>query len=132
MIKFLLSSASFMGALAVILGAFGAHGLKSKISEPYLLDIFHKGVEYQFYHVAALLAAGLLAIKFPGNLLYYAGICFLLGILFFSGSLYLLATRFLLNIEHWTFLGPITPIGGTFFVIGWVLLFIHIVKNVQA
>lgn len=132
MVRFLLSSGAFMGALAVVLGAFGAHGLKARL-DAYSLEIFQKGVEYQYVHVLALLAAGLLALKYPGSLLTYAGITFMLGILFFSGSLYLLATRQLLGIESMSgILGPITPIGGLFFIIGWMLLGIHVLKNVNA
>lgn len=131
MVRFLLSSGAFLGALAVVLGAFGAHGLKARL-DAYSLEIFQKGVEYQYVHVLALLVAGLLAIKYPGSLLTYAGIAFMLGILFFSGSLYLLATRQLLGIEAMSgILGPITPIGGLFFIIGWVLLGIHVLKNVN-
>jgi uncharacterized membrane protein YgdD (TMEM256/DUF423 family) len=129
MAKLILSTASFLGALAVVLGAFGAHGLKSKLDE-YSIGIFQTGVSYHFIHVGALLLMGLLATKYPGSLLQWAAICMLAGILFFSGSLYLLATRSLLGIESWSsFLGPITPIGGLFLIIGWMLLGFHVIKT---
>lgn len=130
MAKFILTAASFFGAAAVVLGAFGAHGLKAKI-DAYGLDIFQKGVEYQYYHVFLLLAIGLLAIKYPGGLLQWSANFVIAGMLLFSGSLYLLATRSVLGIESWSrFLGPITPIGGTFLIVGWILLGIHVAKNV--
>lgn len=129
MSKFILSTASFLGALAVVLGAFGAHGLKAKLDD-YGLDIFQKGVEYQYFHVAALLAVGLLSLKYPGTMLQWSAIFFIAGITLFSGSLYLLATRSLLGIEAWSsFLGPITPLGGLCFIAGWILMGIHVLKT---
>ena len=129
MAKFILSAASFLGALAVMLGAFGAHGLKSRL-DAYGLEIFQKGVEYQYYHVLALLAIGLLAVKYPGGLLQWSANFMIAGVLLFSGSLYLLASRSLLGIEAWSkVLGPVTPIGGTFLIIGWILLGLHVANK---
>jgi len=129
MAKFILSAASFLGALAVMLGAFGAHGLKSRL-DAYGLEIFQKGVEYQYYHVLALLAIGLLAVKYPGGLLQWSANFMIAGVLLFSGSLYLLASRSLLGIESWSkVLGPVTPIGGTFLIIGWILLGLHVANK---
>lgn len=129
MAKFILTAASFFGALAVILGAFGAHGLKSKLDD-YGLEIFQKGVEYQYYHVAALLAIGIISMKHPGSLLQWSANFMIAGIILFSGSLYLLATRSILGIETWSkILGPVTPIGGTFLIVGWILLGVHISKS---
>jgi uncharacterized membrane protein YgdD (TMEM256/DUF423 family) len=129
MTKLMLSIASFLGALAVVLGAFGAHGLKSKL-DAYSLGIFQTGVLYQFIHVGALLVAGMLALKHPGALLQWAGIFFMAGIILFSGSLYLLATRSLLGIESWSaVLGPVTPLGGLCFIIGWCLMAFHVLKS---
>lgn len=129
MAKFILSAASFLGAAAVMLGAFGAHGLKAKL-DAYGLEIFQKGVEYQYYHVLALLAIGLLAVKYPGGLLQWSANFMIAGIFLFSGSLYLLASRSLLGIESWSkVLGPVTPIGGLFLITGWILLGIHVSKN---
>lgn len=129
MAKWILTIASFLGAFTVVLGAFGAHGLKKRLDE-YSIGIFHTGIEYQFYHVGALLVLGLLAAKYPGALLQWAAVLFLMGIVFFSGSLYLLATRSLLGIESWSgILGPITPLGGLCFIAGWILLSVHVMKN---
>lgn len=130
MAKFILTAASFLGAIAVMLGAFGAHGLKARL-DTYGLDIFQKGVEYQYYHVFALLAIGLLATKYPGGMLQWSANFMIAGIFLFSGSLYLLGTKSLLGIESWAkILGPITPIGGLFLIIGWILLGIHVSKTV--
>lgn len=119
---------AFLGMLAVILGAFGAHGLE-KILSANQIDTFETGVRYHFYHTFALLIACLLSSKHPTKLLLWAARCFIIGILLFSGSIYLLACREVLGIESWWFLGPLTPIGGTFFIIGWILVFLNVFKE---
>lgn len=120
--------AAIYGALAVILGAFGAHALKEKL-DSYSLEIFNKGVQYQFYHIVALIAVVFLADKIQTKTLTFAGCFFSAGILFFSGSLYLLATRSLTGFDALTpVLGPITPIGGLCFIIGWILLLFSFIK----
>lgn len=120
--------AAVYGALAVVLGAFGAHALKEKL-DAYQHTIYEKAVSYQFYHIVALFAVVLLSAKMETKLLNISGWFFSVGILFFSGSLYLLATRSLLGIENITpVLGPITPLGGLCFIIGWVLLAISFSK----
>jgi len=118
--NFLLLACLF-AALAVVLGAFGAHGLKTRIT-PDQLQTFETGVKYQFYHALALLAVGLLLQRYNSIPIVYAGYCFAIGILFFSGSVYLLATRDFIGLTSWRWLGPITPLGGTFFIVGWLLL----------
>lgn len=119
--KNIILTASIFGATAVILGAFGAHGLKSLI-EPNMIDTWSKGVEYQFYHTIALLFLSTFA-RFQNNLIKMAYLCFSLGILLFSGSLYLLATRTITNWDFVNYIGPITPIGGVCFILGWFFLF---------
>ena len=120
--------AAVYGALAVILGAFGAHALKEKL-DTYQLEIFNKGVQYQFYHVIALFAVVFLADKIQPKTLTFAGWFFSVGILFFSGSLYLLATRSLMGTDALTpILGPVTPLGGLCFIIGWILLLVSFYK----
>src|SRR3954467_13559176 len=119
--KLILSIGATTAALAVILGAFGAHALKEKIAADQL-PIFETGVRYQMYHALALLLVGLLYDKFGGSTLNYSAYAFIIGILFFSGSVYLLSLRTLLGIESWKFLGPITPLGGLSLITGWVLL----------
>ncbi|NUM56524.1 MAG: DUF423 domain-containing protein [Candidatus Hydrogenedentes bacterium] len=111
-----LSAAGTLGALGVILGAFGAHGLKSRLPED-LLVTFEIGVRYHMYHAIALLAVALLAPAHTNNRwLGRACWAWLTGIIIFSGSLYALA----LTNTRW--LGAITPIGGVAFIIGWAFL----------
>lgn len=120
-------TASLFGAIAVIFGAFGAHTLKNVLSTG-AIEIWAKGVEYQFYHTFALLFLSQFATD-GDKLLKWAYIFFTSGILLFSGSLYLLATRELLNIGFLNYIGPITPIGGLCFILGWALLFIAASKR---
>ncbi|HEY0030131.1 MAG TPA: DUF423 domain-containing protein [Bacteroidia bacterium] len=123
--RFLVFS-GFSGAIAVALGAMAAHFLKSKletglITEANLLT-FETAAKYQMYHSIALLGLALLFDKYDSKLISKVGYCFMAGIVLFSGSLYLLATAGLLNITSVRWLGPITPIGGLFFIAGWLLL----------
>lgn len=113
--------AALLGALAVGIGAFGAHGLKPHLSE-YQITIFEKGVQYQFFHVFALLAVGLLLRQSPDNKwLGPVAWLFVAGIAGFSGSLYLLACSDLLSFSvAWA--GPVTPLGGLCFLTAWGLL----------
>lgn len=122
--KILLSGAIFM-ALAVLLGAFGAHALK-KILLPDMLAIYQTAVQYQFYHALGLLAVGTIGMHYPSKWIRWSGILLITGIILFSGSLYVLS---LSGIK--TF-GAITPIGGVSFVLGWIFLAAGIVKNKQA
>ena len=123
----LIVAACVAGGLAVILGAFGAHALKARLTADQLQS-FETGVRYQMYHAFALFAcAWLLDRGAPGA--GTAGTLMLAGICLFSGSIYLLATRTLLGIEGWRWLGPITPLGGLCFIAGWVMLLIAISKN---
>ena len=114
--------------LAVILGAFGAHSLEAKLSTEQL-QTFETGVRYQFYHGIAILLAILLYFHYAQRLLIRAAQFFLVGTILFSGSIYLLACREILGLASWTWLGPITPIGGTFFIMGWILLLLGISKT---
>ncbi len=133
--KRFLAFSGFSGAIAVAFGAMGAHFLKSKlesgiITETNLLT-FETAVKYQIYHAIALLAVSLLADKFKDNLFHKAGYCFMIGIVLFSGSLYMLSLAGLFGLSNIHWLGPITPIGGLFFSIGWVLLGIGGLKKHQ-
>tara|TARA_R110000787_G_scaffold57667_24_gene131653 strand:+ start:6701 stop:7084 length:384 start_codon:yes stop_codon:yes gene_type:complete len=106
---------AIFGFLAVVLGAFGAHGLRARL-DPEMLGIWKTATEYHFYHALALLLVGILArsLRSPG--LDTASILFMAGIVVFSGSLYILA----LTGTRW--LGAITPIGGILFLAGWSVL----------
>ena len=126
--KIFLITTAFMGLTAVILGAFGAHGLRPMISTENLA-VWEKGVQYQFYHTLALFMCYLYLRQESSNLVTNAGVCFIVGIVCFSGSLYLLATRELTNVPT-AVIGPVTPIGGLFFIAGWGLLLIQAVKRV--
>lgn len=101
----------------VAFGAFGAHALKPKL-DSYSLDIFEKGVFYQFIHALGLMIA---ACVVHGKTLKWIYRCFIWGILFFSFSLYLLALRQFLPEGVVQFVGPITPMGGVLFVLGWIV-----------
>lgn len=121
-------TAVILGALSVGLGAFGAHGLKQLVP-PETVASFDTGVRYQFYHVFALIATAILYEKFPGKMLRWAGNCFLTGILLFSGSLYLLTFLKATDTVGLNGIGIITPIGGVFFIVAWLMLFFAILKN---
>jgi uncharacterized membrane protein YgdD (TMEM256/DUF423 family) len=109
-------------ALDVLLGAFGAHALKTSLS-PEMLAVYKTGVEYQFYHALGLLLIGLIGFQIDSKWLRRSGLLLTLGILLFSGSLYILA---LTGIKV---IGAITPIGGISFIFGWICLSIGILKH---
>jgi uncharacterized membrane protein YgdD (TMEM256/DUF423 family) len=111
----------FFCALSVIMGAFGAHALKDRLSE-YSMSIYDKAVLYQFFHAFAILFVAVLNKVFNTQDFSISGILLIIGILLFSGSLFILA------ITDIKWLGAITPIGGTLFIIGWLILFIKILK----
>lgn len=116
MAKVFMIVAAVSGALAVGLGAFGAHGLKNSVSES-MLAVWQTGVQYHFYHTFALLLLSLLMLHSPvSHSATVAGACFIAGILCFSGSLYWLA------LGGPRLLGPVTPLGGLLFIIGWCAL----------
>lgn len=118
---------SIFAALAVILGAFGAHALKN-ILDPAQLLTFETGVRYQFYHAFALLVVGILYAFRPAKALRVATLLFTLGIVLFSGSIYLLT--FLKN--QGVGLGPIgviTPIGGLLFIAGWAAVVASVMRH---
>ena len=115
MLRGFLMLAAFFGFTGVALGAFAAHGLKSRLSAEHLA-IFHTGVTYQLVHTLALMGVALLATQIPGRLIVWAGASFAIGILLFSGSLYLL------TLTGFGKLGIITPFGGLAFLVGWFCL----------
>lgn len=113
--RFFFIAGSLSAFLAVALGAFAAHGLRTKLSAE-MFNIFEVGVRYHMYHALALLAVAWASSRWPGTSITAAGWLFLVGTIIFSGSLYLLSVTGL----RW--LGAITPIGGLAFLIGWILL----------
>lgn len=123
MLKLFLLLGSINMFLAVGLGAFGAHGLQSRLSER-MFEIYQTGVQYHMIHAIGILIIAIVADRI-GNpaILSWAGWAFILGIIFFSGSLYIL------SISGVKVLGAITPIGGVLFMVGWILLAISAVRN---
>ncbi|MFP6663328.1 MAG: DUF423 domain-containing protein [Deltaproteobacteria bacterium] len=112
----MIATGALLMALGVILGAFGAHGLEGKIT-PEKIEVFKTGVQYHLVHALGILLLGVFAaqLREPAGLLTAAFWCLLVGILLFSGSIYALA----LGGPRW--LGPVTPLGGLSFIVGWTL-----------
>ncbi|NLY80627.1 MAG: DUF423 domain-containing protein [Lysinibacillus sp.] len=116
---------AIFGALAVALGAFGAHALKGVLTD-YGAGIWDTAVQYQMFHATGIIAVGILMhprLLGDTTSLKWAFLCMSLGILFFSGSLYTLAVSGIGT------LGAITPIGGVLFIIGWILLLVSVAKS---
>jgi uncharacterized membrane protein YgdD (TMEM256/DUF423 family) len=126
--KRFVTAGTLLGAIAVALGAFGAHGLK-KIVSVETVQVFQTGVQYQMYHALALLVTGLLYEKCSPKLVKTAGTLFIVGIILFSGSLYLITAGKAAEIISLDKAGIITPFGGLCFIAGWVFLFIAAMKN---
>jgi uncharacterized membrane protein YgdD (TMEM256/DUF423 family) len=122
---FFLKIAALLGAISVTAGAFGAHALKQILTDKQLAT-FETAVRYQFYHVFALIAIGLLIKVFPNSYLLWSGRMFCFGILLFSGSLYLMTTFEAMGQTGFRWLGAITPLGGLCLIAGWVLMAIGI------
>ncbi|MCW8195662.1 DUF423 domain-containing protein [Proteobacteria bacterium 005FR1] len=121
--KIFFAIASLSGSIAVILGAFGAHGLKTRLDAG-MLSAWETAVQYHFYHTLALLGLALLMQRLGEKaLLVTSGYLFIAGMLLFSGSLYALA----LGAPRW--LGPVTPVGGLAFMAAWLLLFIAAIRS---
>jgi uncharacterized membrane protein YgdD (TMEM256/DUF423 family) len=113
--RFFFTAGSLLACLAVALGAFAAHALKSRLSAD-MLAIFEVGVRYHMVHALALLAVAWAVSRWPESSAGTAGWFFLAGIVIFSGSLYVL------SLTEMRWLGAITPIGGVAFLIGWLIL----------
>ena len=115
------ATGSVLCGLGVILGAFGAHGLRARLS-PEMLVVFETGVRYHLIHALGLLAVAWAASRWPGSYASIAGYLFVAGIFIFSGSLYVLA------ITGIRWLGAITPIGGVCLIVGWGLLAVGVLR----
>ncbi len=122
-----ISTGCILAALAVALGAFGAHGLKSIATEK-ILNTFETAVRYQMYHSIALIITGILMNFNKCKLLVLAGWLFCFGIFLFSASLYFLVFFQANNNETMNWLGAITPLGGVSFIAGWVILALAFLK----
>jgi uncharacterized membrane protein YgdD (TMEM256/DUF423 family) len=123
-----LSIAALLGALSVALGAFAAHRLREMVG-PDTVAIFETGVRYQFYHVFALLLVALLSEKYTSKWMSRAGNCFIAGIILFSGSLYTLTALRIAESTHLTLAGIATPVGGLFFIAGWLFLWVGVTRD---
>lgn len=123
-----LITGALLALVAVILGAFGAHGLKPLLTDSELVT-FETGVRYQFYHAFAILVTGILFREGSRTYLRWAGRLFSVGVLIFSGSLYLLTAIRLSGDQTIQWLGPITPVGGLCFVAGWLMMILAIIKK---
>src|SRR4051812_12153524 len=119
---------TFLAAMAVALGAFGAHGLK-KIADAETVSIYQTGVQYQMYHALALILTGILAEKILSGFINYAGLLFIGGIVFFSGSLYLIASLKTMNKPVPVAIGILTPGGGLLFILGWIFLLVALIRK---
>ncbi len=123
-----LSVAALLGALSVGLGAFAAHKLRTMTS-PDVVSIFETGVRYQFYHVFALLFVAFLSEKVNNKWMIWAGNCFIMGIILFCGSLYALTALAIAENDHHKLVGAITPIGGVFFILGWLFMYLGVTRK---
>ena len=117
--KKIVITACVLAALTIAIGAFGAHGLQELVDAK-ALTTFETGVRYQMYHVFALLILGFVSI-IPQSTRKWVFWLFIFGMIFFSGSLYVLSLKEVLAFNV-SFLGPITPIGGFLFIVGWLRL----------
>jgi len=121
--SYLFKIAGFSGAVAVMLGALGAHALKGLLS-PDLLASFETGVRYHLMHSILLLVLAIMVKSEMLNThrLVLASNLLIAGMILFSGSIYLLSTRHLMNADFLKILGPITPIGGILLISSWCLI----------
>ncbi len=117
---------ALFGLLAIVFGAFGAHALKKRFSVEQL-NSFETGVKYQMYHALVLLVLGF-NLNLDTSLEKYMVYCFIIGILLFSFSIYGLCISSSIG-KKLKFLGPITPLGGLFLVVGWALLLYSFIRN---
>ena len=126
--KLFLTFAAIAGGIAVLLGAMAAHQLRRQMPAA-ALEVFETAVRYQFYHVFALLAVGILSERIPGKWMNRSGSCFIGGILLFSGSLYLISALMAGGTTVPMSLGILTPLGGVFIILGWIFLVIALLKR---
>ncbi len=119
--KSILIKAGILGVIAVVGGAFGAHALKDFLTTEQLIS-FQTGIRYQLLHAVVLLFLFLAMSKFESKQFKIATSCIFWGVVLFSGSIYLLTLNNIFGIEFLKFAGPITPIGGTLILLGWVFI----------
>ncbi len=123
-------TASLFALTAVMLGAFAAHGLRAHLT-PSQISTFETGVHYQFMHAFGLFIIGLLMQHNGAKFLRRAALIMTVGTILFSGSLYLLSCRTVFGIESWTWLGPVTPLGGLALMTAWLFVLIAVWRKQQ-
>ncbi|HMG82615.1 MAG TPA: DUF423 domain-containing protein [Ferruginibacter sp.] len=126
--KDFIKTGALLGALSIILGAFGAHALK-EIFTADILQVYETAVRYQMYHAFALLIVGIVYKEFANKYIRLAGNFFIAGVVLFSGSLYTICFIEYQHLSSLLWIGAITPLGGLCFIIGWLLLFAGAVKK---
>jgi uncharacterized membrane protein YgdD (TMEM256/DUF423 family) len=124
--RFILLMGTLLAGLAVALGAFGSHALKRMLMQSGRTDTFEIAVRYQMYHGLAMLLVGIVMRNELDKKASIAAGLFLIGIILFSGSLYILCLNPLPGVVY------LTPIGGVFFMAGWIFLFLHFLGNKKA
>lgn len=117
----LFTTGCFLAGLAVMLGAFGSHALKERLT-PDQLNTFEVGVRYQFMHALVLVILAIALRKLKSNVAHHLLYSFTSGIIVFSFSLYLISMKSLLNLEYISFIGAITPLGGLTLIVSWFYL----------
>lgn len=127
--KGFLIAGSLCGGLAVALGAFAAHGLQKATDDEKIIHAFQTGVEYQMYHALALFAVAFIFEKIPAGSIKWAGKLFITGIILFSGSLYAITAIKVNGLTGLEKIGIVTPIGGVFFIAGWLMLLLGVLKR---
>ena len=123
--RFLYRIAAFFAGLSVVIGALGAHFLKSILSAESVNSI-HTAVNYQMMHSLAIIAVGLLYSHYRFRRIMLAGYFFIIGIILFSGSIYVLSLLKYLGFDHNVLVGLLTPLGGLSFIVGWFLLLVSV------
>lgn len=129
----MLCIAAVSGAVAVALGAFGAHGLETLIEKGEIdnarIETWNTAVQYHFYHTFALCVLAFATPHLSKKWMRNSKVAFLSGICIFSGSLYLLTLSPLFGSSEWSWLGAVTPLGGLAFIAGWIFLFLAAKKS---
>jgi uncharacterized membrane protein YgdD (TMEM256/DUF423 family) len=120
-----IKTGSILAALSIVLGAFAAHKMKGLVSDN-AVEIFETGVRYQLYHSFALFIVAIIFRETQTKWLKIAGWLFIAGILLFSGSLYVLAFAKAAVSPDFKWVGPITPVGGLCFSLGWIFVFVAV------
>ena len=127
--KGFLIAGTLSAGLAVTLGAFGAHGLQNVTDDAKIIHAFQTGVEYQMYHALALFIVAFIFERKPLGAVKWAGKLFITGIILFSGSLYAITAIKINELTSLEKIGILTPIGGVFFIAGWLMLLAGILKR---